>query len=321
MANAIEQLKTGLTVGYAGLGFRSGVTGSVRQQVHDGDTFQLRPIGNLGVRFLGVDAPEISFTLPRNRRFIGLSDPLWEQFLIDPFDPGLPPFRPGLLPGLVAYLKGKTGPGAALNHHQHASNAERTLEEEVRNDIASLNQTEETFRFLLSFAHEVMDRYGRLLAFVNRLQPSENKLKRRPISYNERLLKTGRISPYFIWPNINPFRRQDSPTKAVIPPGKAAELAKKEKTLSDARKWVRSARKKKTGLFDAQNPLRLFPFEIRFLSQRRPPDRWVIDLSKSDNTLIRPQNYYTVPNMEDRLFIPAEFVPLFVEAGWQRQQG
>ncbi|WDT79690.1 MAG: hypothetical protein MPW14_21580 [Candidatus Manganitrophus sp.] len=66
MANAIEQLKTGLTVGYAGLGFRSGVTGSVRQQVHDGDTFQLRPIGNLGVRFLGVDAPEISFTPPES---------------------------------------------------------------------------------------------------------------------------------------------------------------------------------------------------------------------------------------------------------------
>jgi endonuclease YncB( thermonuclease family) len=319
MANAIEQLNTGLTVGYAGLGFRSGTTGSVRQQAHDGDTLHLRPIGNLGVRFLGVDAPEISFTLPRNRRFIGLSDPLWEQFLTNPFDSSLPPFRPTLSSGLVAYLKERTGPGAALNHHQHASAAERALEEEVVNDIAVLGQTEETFQFLLSFAHEVMDRYGRLLAFVNRLQPSATKPKRRPITYNERLLKTGRISPYFIWPNINPFRRQDSPTKAVIPPGKAAELVKKEKTLSDARKWVRSARKKKIGLFDAQNPLRLFPFEIRFLSQRRPPDRWVIDLSQGDDTLIQPQNYYTIPNMEDRLFIPTEFVPLFVEAGWKRQ--
>lgn len=319
MANAIEQLKTGLTVGYAALGFRGGITGSVRQQVHDGDTFQLRPIGNLGVRFLGVDAPEISFTLPRNRRFIGLSDPLWELFLSDPFDPALPPFRPVLSAGLLAYLKARTGPGAALNHHQHASIAERALEEEVLNDIAALGQTEETFQFLLSFAHEVMDRYGRLLAFVNRLQPSANKPKRRPITYNERLLKTGRITPYFIWPNINPFRRQDSPIKAVIPPGKAAELANKEKTLSDARKWVRSARKKKIGVFDAQNPLRLLPFEIRFLSQRRPPDRWVIDLSKNDDALIRPQNYYTVPNMEDRLFIPAEYIPLFVEAGWKRQ--
>lgn len=318
MANAIEQLRTGLTVGYAALGSRGGVSGSVKQQVHDGDTFQLRPIGNLGVRFLGVDAPEISFTLPRNRRFIGLSDPKWEQFLTNPFDPTLPPFRPVLKPGLVAYLKERTGPGAALNHHQHASAAEEVLEQEVLNDIAALGKTQETFQFLLSFAHEVMDRYGRLLAFVNRLQPSESKLKR-PISYNERLLKSGWITPYFIWPNINPFRRQDSPTKAIIPPGKASELASKEKTLADARKWVQNARKKKVGLFDAQNPLRVLPFEIRFLSQRRPPDRWVIDLSKSDNTLIQPQNYYTVPNMEDRLFIPAEYIPLFVEAGWKRQ--
>jgi endonuclease YncB( thermonuclease family) len=319
MANAIEQLKTGLTVGYAALGFRGGVTGSVRQQAHDGDTLQLRPIGNLGVRFLGVDAPEISFTLPRNRRFIGLSNPLWEVFMSDPFDRTLPPFRPALNPGLLAYLKERTGPGAALNHYQHASVAEDALEEEVSKDIATLGQTEETFQFFLSFAHEVMDRYGRLLAFINRLQSSANKPKPRPLTYNERLLKGGRITPYFIWPNINPFRRQDTPTKAVIPPGKASEIASKEKTLSNARKWVREARKKKIGIFDAQNPLRLLPFEIRFLSQRRPPDRWVIDLSKGSDVLIQPQNYYTVPNMEDRLFIPAEFVPLFVEAGWKRQ--
>lgn len=318
MANAIEQLRTGLTVGYAGLGARGGVIGSVRQQVHDGDTVQLRPIGNLGVRFLGVDAPEISFTLPRLRQFIGLSDPRWEAFLSNPFDAGLPPFHPVLTPDLLAHLKQRTGPGAALNHSQHAAAAEQALEQEVLNDIAALGKTEETFQFLLSFAHEVMDRYGRLLAFVNRLQPSESKLKR-PLSYNERLLKTGRITPYFIWPNINPFRRQDSPIKAVIPPGKASEIASKEKTLADARKWVREMRKKKIGIFDAQNPLRVLPFEIRFLSQRRPPDRWVIDLSKSDDTLIQPQNYDTVANMEDRLFIPAEYVPLFVEAGWKRQ--
>lgn len=107
--------------------------------------------------------------------------------------------------------------------------------------------------------------------------------------------------------------------KAVIPPGKAPEIVKKEKTLSDARKWVRSARKKKIGPFNAQNPLRLLPFEIRFLSQRRPPDRWVIDLNKKSDLLIQPQNYYTIPDFEDRLFIPTEYVPLFVEAGWKRQ--
>jgi len=50
-----------------------------------------------------------------------------------------------------------------------------------------------------------------------------------------------------------------------------------------------------------------------------PPDRWVIDMSSDDNLLIRPQGYYRIKNAEDRLFIPPEYVPLFVEAGWHRQ--
>jgi hypothetical protein len=45
----------------------------------------------------------------------------------------------------------------------------------------------------------------------------------------------------------------------------------------------------------------------------------VIDLSKNDDVLIKPQEYYTIPNVEDRLFIPEEYVPLFVEAGWKKQ--
>lgn len=58
MVKAIEQLKSGLAVGHAALGFRGGVSGSIRQQVHDGDTINVRAIGNFGIRFLGVDAPE-----------------------------------------------------------------------------------------------------------------------------------------------------------------------------------------------------------------------------------------------------------------------
>ncbi|NTU75368.1 MAG: hypothetical protein HGA86_04535, partial [Anaerolineaceae bacterium] len=44
-----------------------------------------------------------------------------------------------------------------------------------------------------------------------------------------------------------------------------------------------------------------------------------IDMSSDDNLLIRPQGYYRIKNAEDRLFIPPEYVPLFVEAGWHRQ--
>src|SRR4030042_6425035 len=85
MAKAIEQLKSGLSGGHGGLGFRDGVTGSVRQQVHDGDTINVRALGNFGVRFLGVDAPEISFKLPGGEGFTGLSDIKWERYLRDPF--------------------------------------------------------------------------------------------------------------------------------------------------------------------------------------------------------------------------------------------
>ncbi|MGH3145637.1 MAG: hypothetical protein ACRDTR_07520, partial [Rubrobacter sp.] len=65
-------------------------------------------------------------------------------------------------------------------------------------------------------------------------------------------------------------------------------------------------------------PLSLEPFEVRLLSRRRPPDRWVIDLGDEGDLLIPPQEYYTVPHAEDRLFVPEEYVPLFVEAGWRR---
>lgn len=314
MARAIEQLK-GLTVGHAALGLRGGTSGSVRQQVHDGDTLNVRAIGNLGVRFLGVDAPEISFTLPGKSSFTKLSDPKWEAFLSDPFAEDLPPFNPSLTPGLYEYLQAQVGPGAAINHYHHAEAAEDKLEQEILSDLEALQQTKDDFQFFLVFAYEVMDRYGRLLCFINCDQPQEP----RPLFYNERLLQAARVSPYFIWPNISPFLKKESVVAAIIPPGTANEVASEAKTLRWAREWVRDARQQQSGVFEAQDPLRLQPFELRYLARRRPPDRWVIDLSKNDNVLIQPQDYYTIPNVEDRLFIPEESVALLVEAGWQRQ--
>lgn len=318
MAKTIKQLKSGLTVGHAALGFRGGVAGSVRQQVHDGDTINVRAIGNFGIRFLGVDAPEISFRLPGESRFTGLSNSRWEEFLSDPFAQDLPLFNPPLAPGLLNYLQARVGPGTATNHRHYAEAAEDALEDEVLRDLQVLGQSEETFQFFLVFAYEVMDRYGRLLCFINRDQPHPTDPEPRPRSYNERLLKAGKVSPYFIWPNINPFRKEKSVIAAVIPPGTANDIANKDKTLRLAREWVRDARQRKIGIFDAHNALRLEPFEVRFLARRRPPGRWGIDLSRNDNILLKPQEYYTIPNVEDRLFIPEEYVPLFVEAGWQR---
>ena len=329
MPKAIETRGT-LTVGHAGLGFRSGVPGSVRQQVHDGDTINVRAIGNFGVRFLGIDTPEISFEL-LDQGFRPTGSAEWEAFLTDPFQNNLPPFEPALTPELTQYLRDHTGAGTATNHRNLAEAAENVLEELVIADMQVLGQDEETFRFFLVFAHEITDGFGRFLCFINRDQPNRNNPEPRPLSYNERLLERGASTPYFIWPNINPFLRGSSVADAVLAPGTAAEHAENDGTLRRTRQFVKKAREDKKGVFRANDPLRLEPFELRFLGRtrsqgpndeprRRPPGRWLIDLSKNDDVILQPQNYFTVPNPEDRLFIPVEYLPLFVEAGWRRQK-
>ncbi len=138
--------------------------------------------------------------------------------------------------------------------------------------------------------------------------------------YNERLLEKGAVIPYLIWPNINPFHSASSLVEAVLESGKAKEIAEKDSMLRKMRKWTRDARKSGHGIYEPVDPLKLLPFEVRFLARLVPPDRWVIDLGKSDAMLIRPQNYYRIANSEDRLFIPAEYVPLFIEKSWKREQ-
>ena len=314
MGKAIEQLKSGLIVGHAGLGFRGGVIGSVRQQVHDGDTINVRALGNFGVRFLGVDAPEISFKLPGGEGFTGLSDTKWEKYLSEPFKNW--PRQSRLDKDLINYLKHKIKPGVALNHYRHATQAKDALGKEVWRDLKDLGQSEEEFQFFLAFAYEVMDRYGRLLCFINRYQ-SEGE---RPLSYNERLLQAGVVNPYFIWPNINPFREKKPLVNAVIEPRKAKEEAQRDPLLRKAREGIRRARREGRGIFNPKDPLQLEPFEIRFLAGQRPPSRWVIDLSKNEDVLIKPQKYYTIKNQEDRLYLPEEYVSLFVAKGWHRQR-
>src|SRR4030043_2030137 len=133
MAKAIEQLKSGLIVGHAGLGFGDGGTGSVRQQVHDGDTVNVRAIGNFGVRFLGVDAPEISFKLPGDEGFTGLSNIKWERYLSDPFTNW--PHESGLNRDLIDYLKAKIKPGLAMNNYRHTTKPENEWENELSEDL------------------------------------------------------------------------------------------------------------------------------------------------------------------------------------------
>jgi len=125
--------------------------------------------------------------------------------------------------------------------------------------------------------------------------------------------------PYFIWPNINPWRAQGSILDAVLDPGTAKTTAEADQKLNAAYQAVKAARQGHLGIFDAADPLVIEPFEVRFLSRGQAPNRWVIDLSKNDSVLIKPENYYTIPFPEDRLYIAPEHIGLFIAKNWQKQ--
>jgi len=293
--------------------------GSPAQQVHDGDTINVQTDAtrtNFAVRLLGIDTPEISFQLPnsKGKGFSSTDDAGWQEFLTDPFAKT----KPFLGRNLQKHLHERVGQGVAENHHYHAEQAEDVLEELIKQDMAALSQDKDSFSFFLAFASEVMDGFGRLLCFINRNQPDPKSPECRPLSYNERELECGVASPYFIWPNVNPFRRKTALVDAVPEPTDIPTIAQSA-ALGCARQFVRDARVNQRGVFEAACPLRLEPFELRFLARRRPPSRWVIDLTSTSNMLLQPENYYTIPNSENRLFVPPEYVPLFVEKGWRRQ--
>jgi hypothetical protein len=311
MAKAIEEIG-GLKVGHFGLGEHGAGVGTVAQQVHDGDTIMVRAFGNLSVRFLGVDTPEISIALPPGGRFESIGGEGWASFLADPFADRFGVID--LAPGLRANLAARVGADCAANHYRHALAAQRALEAEIEADLRASGDDRTTFRFFVAFAGEVMDAYGRLLGWINRAQRETP----RPPDYNSRLLAGGFALPYFIWPNVNPFRRQPSAIEAVPVPGTAAAVAAREVSLREARRAVRAARDGGKGVFAPGDPLRLEPFELRYLAGRRAPTRWVIDLSSDSDLLLPPQRYHEIARPEDRLNVPPEYVPLFVERGWRR---
>lgn len=321
MAKAVEQTSAGIMVAHCGLGLgTNGTPMSVARAVHDGDTVTVEPIGNISTRFLGMDTPEVSFTLPdAPKTFRLISSPQWEAFLTDPFAPGIPPFDPPLPAALEAHLRAHTGPTCAANHVRHASAATKALQEMVEKDRVDSGASLEDFRFFLAFAGDIFDRYGRFLTYLN----VDVAAPPRPRSYNERMLAEGWSVPYFIWPNINPFRKQPSLVGAVPVPGQVIS----DPSLDRARQSVAAARTAKKGVFQEQDPLALLPSELRLLGRgvergasffRPGADRWVIDLRTPTDQLLPPARYHEIPFSEDRLFIGTEFVPLFVEKGWVR---
>jgi hypothetical protein len=298
------------------MGIRRKSDGTVQtldQAVADGDTVGVQLNGTGSVRFLGIDSPEKSFEQPLGGAQ-NLDGPKWEQFLTNPFANGYP--AQSLEPALAAHLQSRFASGAAANHHRHAVAAGEALKQLIQSDETALGQTADQFQYFLAFSYEVFDRFGRFLAFLNRNQPNPTSPSPRPPSYNERQLKTGRALPYFIWPNVNPFREADTVANAVPLPGTANTVAE-QGDLKRARDLVKNARATAIGVFDPVDPLKFEAFEVRYLGRAEVPTRAVIDLSKNDTVLLRPQSYFNIPHAEDRLFIPGEFVPLFAAKGWQ----
>jgi endonuclease YncB( thermonuclease family) len=304
-----------VSIGFAGFG--AGRQKALPQKVmppsnsaHDGDTVVGRALSNVSVRFLGMDTPEISFRLTGTIPFVDISDAKWTAFLADPLKGWVGPALPT---GLRSYLAPKFSRKTAPNHARHAAKAKRVLADFIQADVDRYaNGKNDDFVFFLRYAHDVIDRYGRLLAYINADIP---KGKTRPDTYNERQLQAGVALPYFIWPNLDPFKSQPTLLDAVFGPAEVAKRAA-DPALARARAWVKQARNAKQGVFSRTDPLILEPFELRFLAGRRTPDRSVIDLSGQIKRLVPPTEYYRVPNAEDRLFIPSEFVPLFTARGW-----
>lgn len=240
----------------------------------------------------------------------------------------------GFHPDLAADLIGRydSGVDAMNNHRAHAKEAEAELERLMLADEKEMTDAGHAFDVFLAYATEKMDGYGRLLAFLNRNQPAADNPGPRPPSYNDRLLKGGYARPYFIWPNIDPFRVQSDLASAVPPPDVLAAWIADARALVNARATTAAARTGKAGTWRTKpiladgdrhhgtnKPLMIDAHEFRAMWQLQPPHRWVVDMSgRHYGALIAPHRYTDVVHHEDRLYVPAEYVALWVERGWTR---
>jgi endonuclease YncB( thermonuclease family) len=76
MPNALRITKDGFIVGQAFLAQGK----SVKEAVHDGDTVSIVPNSFLNTRLLGIDTPEVSFSLPGATTFPSIGGDRWRAF-------------------------------------------------------------------------------------------------------------------------------------------------------------------------------------------------------------------------------------------------
>ncbi|HRH45239.1 MAG TPA: hypothetical protein PKY82_26610 [Pyrinomonadaceae bacterium] len=318
MPNALED-NNNLKMGHFRFGFHGGQAGSVKQIVHDGDTISLSTPLNFSSRFLGIDTPEVSFNI-RNDSFIALSNQKWTDFFTSGDWKQNFPVPPALLNHLIMRIG--DGTKVAPNHDKLAKDAAKALEALIQADLdsatAQTGRTKDNFEFFLAFGYEFLDRYGRLLCYLSADEKNFNPTQRKS-SYNEQQLENGMAVPYFIYPNIQPFLSIDPFDKNISTPNGFWQKINGAAKLQAARKAVSDARTANKGVFDLIDPLILLPYELRFIARKDTtgPDRFVIDLSNvGGNKIFKPEDYYKIPNYEDRLFVGKEFVPLLTTNGW-----
>ncbi len=318
--NALGLSSSGFKIGSSRLGQYGAHTGSIRQLVHDGDTINVRLPGNIGLRFLGIDSPEVSFPLPGSPSFVALKNARWASFFASGKWRKQLPFPQHLLDHLSDRIQDRAE--VAHNHAHHAEQAERSLEAAMLADFERSRRSAEEYSLFMAFAYEFLDATGRLLGYLHADKSNfEDAAQGEAIakwSYNERQLMAGTALPYFIWPNVQPFLRLNPFAQENLHPDQFWKNVRSSTKLKTARQSVQAARKAGLGVFDKSNPLLLEPFELRFISRRRLPARFVIHLGQPGSTcLLSPDQYYRIPHPEDRLFVPADFRVLFEQAGWQ----
>jgi len=305
--------------GHFKLGLWGAQRGTPAQMVHDGDTVGLNTALNFSSRFLGIDAPEISFTIRTKDTFVGVGNEKWTTFWTSGEWKNLP-----IGVALMQHLESRIGDGTrvAANHERLAKQAEATLTQLIEADITASGKTREQFEFFLSFGYEFLDQYGRMLCYLNAERTMFTApVAADPLSYNERLLGTGAVVPYFIFPNLQPFMAGQPFDAASIAPGGFWPRVQAAGKLSAARQAVAAARQAAKGVFALNGQgLLLLPYELRFIARlgSKGPDRYVVDLGKpGGNKILKPEKYFSIAKLEDRLFIAKEFVPLFTLNGWQ----
>lgn len=311
--------RDGFKYGRTRFAARSNRMATAPEITHDGDTVSVSSADNLGIRFLGIDTAEISYDFPGKKGFLGLGNQSWEEFFTGP---ELQKKMAGLSKSLAEHLWSKIGDGkdVAPNHFRHASAARQRLLSEITNDMALCGKTNADFHFFLAYGFEFLDSYGRLLCY---LRPHRDNFEgdvpeTANKDYNLRQLENGTAVPYFIFPNVDPFLRIFNPLdKSIITPAGFWNIMAKASKLKAARQAVKIAREQGKGIFDAADPLRILPMELRSISKGSKPNRYVIDLSQpGTDTLLDPELYFTIPNVEDRMYIPGNFGEYFQLAGW-----